>query len=120
MAPVRDPGRSAGGDVSLSPITGFMERASLRLDVERPDYLGPFHGILRHEVCEIGRRPGHRNAAEIVEPRDHPRIGKSGIDLPVELVDDRFGRAPGGTESERCAYLVAGHEFGDGWDIRQF
>src|SRR5262249_57708891 len=84
--------------------TAVMERASLRLDVDRPDYLGPFHGILRHEVCEIGRRAGHRNAAEIVEPRDHPRNCKSGINLPVELVDDHFARAPCGPQSDRSAY----------------
>jgi len=60
-----------------------------RLDVGRADHLGPLRCFRRHEVSEIGRRPGHRDGPEIAEPSHHPRIGKSGIDLPVELVDDR-------------------------------
>src|SRR5262249_54980628 len=88
-------------------------RGSFRLDVGRANYLSPLGGLLPDQVCAIGGRAGHRNAAEIAKTRFHSGINKSGIDLFVELIDDRIGCAPGRAKSIPYACLVPGQDFAD-------
>src|SRR5262245_1433311 len=78
------------------PRTGFMEywigtAASVCFDVRRPDHLGPLLCFVGDEVAERAGTHRHRLAAELYQLRLDFQIGKRGIDLPVELVDD-FGR----------------------------
>ena len=62
---------------------------SLHLDVGGPDHLGPFLGFIADELAEVVRRARKHHAAEVGEPRLHLGIGKRGVDLGVEFLDDR-------------------------------
>ena len=59
--------------------------------------LPPFRGFVGDELAKLGRRHGHRNAANVGEPCPDLRIGETRIDLLVELVDHVGRRA------RRCA-----------------
>src|ERR1700731_2228487 len=59
--------------------------------------LPPFRGFVGAELAKLGGRHGHRNAANVGEPRPDLRIGETRIDLLVELVDHVGRRA------RRCA-----------------
>jgi hypothetical protein len=56
---------------------------------DRQDHLGPFLGLVRRELAEIGER-----ARRVTAPRRASRalIGKAGIDLAIEPFDDPGGR----------------------------
>src|SRR5215471_6342703 len=69
-------------------------------------YLGPFFRLVRHEPAEVG------------EPRLDARIGKGGINLAVEPVDDRGRRPLRRVDAAKIARLVARHELGHGWRVR--
>src|SRR5262245_43043726 len=107
-----------------SPLTGVTEywsgfTASVRLDVGRPDHLGPLLGFVGNERFEIGRRASEDNPAQIHELCLHFGIGEASIDLLVELVDDP-GRCPCRcSEAEIAARLIARHEFADSRKVRQ-
>jgi hypothetical protein len=62
--------------------------SSLRLDVGCPDHFTPFLGLPDDEVSEVSGRTREYLTAEISQPRLHLRIGQSGVDLLIELVDD--------------------------------
>src|SRR5262249_55974569 len=53
IAVASDPGRSSGA------------LASLRLDIGRPDHLGPLFGFVRDELAEVGRRTLKWHPAEL-------------------------------------------------------
>jgi hypothetical protein len=59
--------------------------------------LPPFRGFVGAELAKLGGRHGHRNAANVGEPRPDLRIGETRIGLLVELVDHVGRRA------RRCA-----------------
>src|SRR5262245_7726157 len=92
---------------------------SLRLDFGRPDYLGPLLGFLGDEFAEIGRRECKLSATFVVEPRLYFTIGESGVDFPVELVDNLGGRIAGRADAEPATRLVAWHEVAHGRDVGQ-
>src|SRR5438093_7685737 len=81
---------------------------SFRLDAGKLDDLGPLFGFVGDELFEVRRRAGEHRAAEISEPRLHPRIGEAGVDLLVELLDDLGRRVARGANAVDCARLVAG------------
>jgi hypothetical protein len=54
---------------------GFVDRSLLRLDVGRPDHLGPLLGFVGDERAELGGRAHQRRAAEFGEPRLDLGIG---------------------------------------------
>jgi len=51
-------------------------RKLLRLDVGRPDHLGPLLSVIGNEVCRRQRRPRQRRDGQIVKPRFQFGIGK--------------------------------------------
>jgi hypothetical protein len=71
-------------------LTEFMEcqAASFRLEARELDHLAPFLSFVRDELSEVGGRARQQRAAQIGKPRLDLGIGKPGVDLLVELVDD--------------------------------
>jgi hypothetical protein len=49
-------------------MTRRCRAASLRLDVRRPDHLGPLFGFVGDELAEVGGRAGQHGATEIGKP----------------------------------------------------
>ena len=56
---------------------------SARLDTRELDHLAPLLGFFFDELAEVGRGTREGRAAQVVEPRLHPRIGESDVDLSV-------------------------------------
>src|SRR5215471_12198764 len=54
--------------------------------------LPPFRGFVGDELAKLGGRHGHRNAANVGEPRPDFRIGETRIDLLVDHVGRRARR----------------------------
>src|SRR5262245_63685679 len=86
---------------------------SFRLDVGRPDHLGPLLGLVGDELAEIGGGTGERRTSQIEKPRFDPRIGEGDVDFSVELVDDIVRRRLGRGGAPPVDHLVAGHKIGD-------
>ena len=85
----------AGGRIRRTGVTEYpprVDRALPRLDVGRPYHLGPFLSFVSDELAELSGRARKHSAAQIGKPRLHLWIGKRGIDLPVELLDDHDRR----------------------------
>jgi hypothetical protein len=59
------------------------------------NHLGPFFGFVGDQLAELSRRSRERHAAEVSETGVHLGVGKSRVDLLVELVDDLGRRVPG-------------------------
>src|SRR5215470_4319715 len=76
-------------------VPTFCAIGSLQFDAGELYHLAPLLGFLGDQRAELGRRHRHGNAAQVVEPRFHLGVGKAGVDLFVELVDDVGGRALG-------------------------
>src|SRR6266851_6906208 len=75
--------------VNASGSIGWKcQSRSRRLDVGHADHLGPLVSFVGNEFAELGRRHRHWHASQIGEPHLHLGIGKAGIYLPVDLVDD--------------------------------
>src|SRR5215831_1400564 len=77
--------------------------ALLRIDVGRPDHLAPFLGLVGDELAEVHGRACEYRAAQVGKPRVELAIGKGGIDLLVELVDDLRRRLLGRADTEPSA-----------------
>ena len=67
---------------------------SLRLDARELDHLGPFLGIVGDELAEVSGRAGKHRPPKSASRALIVGIGKAGVDLLVELVDDLSGRVP--------------------------
>src|SRR5215813_4822347 len=93
--------------------------ASLRLDVGCFDYLAPLLGLGDNELCKVAGRARKSSATEFGQPRLDLGIGKAGVDLGVELVDDLSRRVPGRADPIPLARLEAPQEFSHSWDARQ-
>src|SRR5262249_7279988 len=80
----------------MVPVAGAMSRhfrrterrRSLRLNARQLHHLGPFLNVLGDELPELGGRTCKRRVAKVCNPRFHRGIGKNGIDLLVEFLDD--------------------------------
>src|SRR5262249_1016614 len=68
-------------------------RRSVRLDAGIVNHLAPLLSFVRDELAEVGSRAWKCGGAPLGKPRLHVGIGKSRVDLRVELVDDFGGRA---------------------------
>ena len=69
----------------------------LRLRAGCLDHLAPLLGLVGNHLAEVGRRACHHVRAEFDDALRDLGIGKAGIDLAVELVDDlsrRVARYP--------------------------
>jgi hypothetical protein len=88
--PAISPNRTYGISLPLDRL--------LRLDVGRPDHFAPFLGFVGDELAEIGGREREHVATEIGNPRLHIGVGKSSVDLFVELLDDLRRRILGCAE----------------------
>jgi hypothetical protein len=64
-----------------------------RLDVGRPDHLGPLLGLVGDELTELGRRARKRGRSEIGNSRLDLGIGEPRIYFFVQFVDYLCGRA---------------------------
>ena len=93
--------------------------ASLRLDVGCPDHLGPFLGFCGYKMAEISGRSGKWFTAEVGEPRLYLGIGKTCIDLLVELAHDLDGRFHRSADAKPLAGFISRHELAHGWEVRQ-
>jgi hypothetical protein len=76
---------------------GAETAGSICLDACELDHLAPLFGFLSNEFPEIGGRPPKHRAAQVGKLRLDFQIGKRGVNLPVELVDDFGGRVFGRT-----------------------
>ena len=93
--------------------TEFMEFSAgrpLRLDARELDHLAPLLGFFGDEFSEGGRRHRHRLGSQSNQPRLDFRISKDGVDLLVELVDDRRWRVSGRAEPVPTACLISRYE----------
>src|SRR5262245_7276649 len=64
-----------------------VSRASLRLDVGRPDHPGPLLGFVGDELAEVAGRAWNLSATKAGKARLHLGVGEGGVDFAIELVD---------------------------------
>ena len=64
-------------------------RRSVWLEVGELYHLPPLRGFRCDECTEFGRRTGKCRTAELDQAGFHPWIGKAGIGLAVEALNDR-------------------------------
>src|SRR5262249_39931713 len=81
------------GSVGLARAMRRAQLALLRLEVGRPNHLGPLLRFLSDQLSKVGGRALQRDPAKISKPRAQLGIGKARIDLLVELLDDVSGSA---------------------------
>src|ERR1700730_16369291 len=80
-------------------VTGTLEfrrsrrPASIRFDARALDHFSPLLGFGGDELLAFGQRHGHWYDTEVGKPCLEPRVGKNGIDLRVEHLNDLGGRA---------------------------
>src|SRR5262249_15854987 len=99
-------------------VTEYWPRTarSVCLVVGRPDHLAPLRGLGGNELCKGAGRARKSSATEFGQPRLDLGIGKAGVDLGVELVDDLSRRVPGRADPIPLARLEARQEFSHSWD----
>jgi hypothetical protein len=85
--------------------------ALLRLDVGRPDYLGPLLDIVDDKLSKLsGRLGGHCYATEISKAGSDSGVRDGEIDFPVEPINHRGRGIFWRTNTKPCACLVAGYK----------
>src|SRR6516164_6006544 len=77
------------------------------LDAGKLDHLRPFGGLVCDVLAETVRRHGHRFATELGDPCLQLRVGKSRVNLFVELHDNIGGRAAGRADTIPLARFEA-------------
>src|SRR5262249_22411374 len=83
----------------------------LRLDVGRPDHLGPLLSFVGNELSKVGERTCEHRTSQVGEALVHVGIGESGIDLLVELLDNLCGRGFGHDYPVPASCLEARQKF---------
>src|SRR6516225_6438894 len=83
----------------------------LRLDIREPDHLPPLLSLPGDVFTELARRAREGGAAKISNPRFDRSVGKSGIDLMIEPLDDPLGRVFRRGNADPLACLEVRHEF---------
>src|SRR5713101_963979 len=69
------------------------------------DHLAPFLGLVDAKLGVISRRTWQRRCPQIGKACLQLGIGKAGVDLPVELLDNLSRRVPGRSEANPYARL---------------
>src|SRR5262249_49296750 len=92
---------------------------SVDLGAGELDHLRPFLGVFGDERREFGRRSGENRITPVGDARLDRRIGKSGINCLVELVDYLDRGATRRTDPLPTACLVTRHYFSNRRDVRQ-
>ena len=96
-----------------------MDGGSLRLEVGSANNFAPFFGFVDNELFEFGKRRWHRLGAELGEFSLRVRIGDAVIDRFAQRLDDRIRRPLRRAEAEPADAVIAGHELGNGRNVRQ-
>src|SRR5438552_1139459 len=99
-----------------SDVSTMMAR-SVRLDVGRPDYLGPLFGIVSDKLTEVSGRTCKWNSAQLGKACLQHRIGEAGVDLFTQLVDNLLRRIFRRSDAVPIARFEAWHEIGHGWNV---
>jgi hypothetical protein len=89
----------------------------IRLDVGRPDHLGPLLGIVGDESTKVGRGTHKRYA-----PKSASQAFNVGLASPALISLLSFyldGRVLGNDKAKKLARLITRHKFGYGRDVRQ-
>src|SRR6516165_3040384 len=94
-------------------------RQSLRFDVSELHHLGPFLNVFGDELAEFDGRTCKRRIAKVCNPRFHRGIGKNGIDLLIEFLDDIGRCIHWRADTQPRARVVARQKIAQRWDIRQ-
>ena len=81
--------------------------------------LAHFSVSSRISLPKSSGEPRKHHAAEVGEPRLYLRIGKRGIDLGIELLDDRSRRVLGRNEPDPLARLETRNELAERRNVRQ-
>ena len=96
-----------------------VRQALFRLDVRRPDHLGPFHAFIRYEFSELGGRTCEDGLTKIGNGLLDFGISQARIDRLVERIDDWRGRILGGDNAHPAERFIAGYKLGNGRHIWQ-
>src|SRR5215831_16596924 len=110
--------RSSSCDRSRSAMRRHMQ-CSNSTAIGGSDHLCPLLGFFGDELAKVGGREREHVATQIGEPRLDLMIGKSGVYLLVELLDDLGWRGLRCADAGPGARLVARHTFPDSRDIGQ-
>ena len=84
-------------------VTRVAFLVSVRLDVGRPDQLGPFLGFAGDEFAQIGRRTRNHRTSQVCNPRVDLGISEARVDLPVQCVDNLQGSTTRSANHRKCA-----------------
>src|SRR5262249_60199464 len=100
-----------GGRISPNETLWNVWPESLRLHAGEPDHLGPFLGFLRDELAKVGRRACKQRTSQVGEAFLYIGVAQSCIDLCVELLDNRHGRATGRDDPIPASRLIASQKY---------
>ena len=84
-----------------------MSAGSVRLDACELDHLGPLLDFVGDELFKVGGRTREHRGSQVGEAFLHVGIGKSGIDLLVELLNNLRRRGFGYDDPIPSSRLVA-------------
>src|SRR5262245_35463822 len=100
-------------------MPGVFVAASLGLYVGCSDHLTPFFGFVGDELAEVCSGAGEHRAIQLCEPGLHLGVVEAGIDLCIQLVENRGGRVLWRAEAVHQSRFVARDELTHRWDVRQ-
>src|SRR4051812_1109593 len=92
---------------------------SVWLGTGEPDRRAPLFDFFGDQLGIVGGGTGKHRAAQVSQPGPNSGIGKGGVDLLIELVDDFGRRVPGRAEPKYSTRLIARDELSNRWDIGQ-
>ena len=93
--------------------------ALLRLDIGARMTFPHFSRVVGDELAEVGGRSHQRRPALLGQARLHGGLGKAGVDLLVERVDDLGGRVLGGADAPANRWLRSRARIRRWRDLRQ-
>src|SRR5207244_4790787 len=88
-------------------------------DIGCPDQLVPLVGEIDNVFADLHMGACEYRIAKLGNAPLDPAISKAGIDFHVELLDDLGRRVPWSADSVPPGRIIARHEFGEAWNIRQ-